>query len=84
MAAKLSKEQADALNAQGDGRLEVVDPETNRIYFIVDADTLNHLEQRSAREAIERGLADMQAGHSAAVQDVHASLREELRSRHGQ
>lgn len=37
MTAKLTKELAAALHATGEGELEVVDPETSRLYLIVDS-----------------------------------------------
>jgi len=49
MIAKLTKELADALNASGVSELEVVDPSTQRTYFVVDADI-----HRRAMDALRR------------------------------
>ena len=78
MTAKLSKELSDALHSQGDNRLAVVDPQDNRVYYIVDADTLAHLEQASTHNAIAQGIADMEAGRGKPVAKADAYLREKL------
>ncbi len=49
MTAKLSKELAADLHATGDRELEVIDPDTERTYFLVDRET--HLR---AMEALRR------------------------------
>ena len=38
MTANLTKELAAALHATGDHELEVVDPDTSRVYFIVESE----------------------------------------------
>ena len=78
MTAKLSKELSDALHSQGDDRLAVVDPQDNRVYYIVDAKTLAHLEQTSSHNAIAQGIADMEAGRGKPVAEADAHLREKL------
>lgn len=78
MTAKLSKELSDALHSQGDDRLAVVDPQDNRVYYIVDANTLAHLEQTSTHNAIAQGIADMEAGRGKTVAEADAYLREKL------
>lgn len=78
MTPKLSKELADALHSQDDLRLEVVDPQSNRVYFIVDADTLSHLEGKSAHDAIQRGLESVKRGEGRPLDEVAADIREEF------
>ncbi len=78
MTAKLSKELSEALRSQDDDRLEVVDPENNRVYYIVDAETLNHLEQKSTHEAIQLGLESMQRGEGRPLDEVASDIRAEF------
>ncbi len=78
MAAKLSKELSDALHSQDDLRLEVIDPQSNRVYFIVDADTLSHLEGKSTHDAIERGLESVKRGEGRPLDEVATDIRAEF------
>jgi len=78
MTPKLSKELADALHSQDDLRLEVVDPQSNRVYFIVDADTLSHLEGKRTHDAIQRGLESVKRGEGRSLDEVAADIREEF------
>jgi hypothetical protein len=83
MTAKLTKELAAALNATGESQLEVVDPDTQRMYFVVDADihrqAMTALRRQQDRDAIAQGLAEMEAGEGtpldAAFDDIRASLK---------
>ena len=78
MTAKLSKELSDALHSHGDDRLEVVDPLDNRLYYIVDANTLAHLEQTSTHNAIAQGIVDMEAGRGKPAAKADSYLRKKL------
>ena len=82
MTVKLTKELAAALHANGDGELEVVDPETSRLYFIVDGEThrqaMDALRRQQDRNAIAQGIAEMEAGLGTplevAFDDIRANL----------
>lgn len=87
MTAKLNKELAAALHATGESELEVVDPDTQRTYFVVDAEihrrAMDALRRQQDRDAIAQGIAEMEAGEgvplSEAFDDIRANLG--LRSR---
>lgn len=74
MAAKLTKELADALHASGDNSLEVVDPSDNRVYFIIDGEThrnaMDALRRQRDRDAIANCLAQMEAGEGIPLQEA--------------
>lgn len=82
MTAKLTKELAAALHATTNCELEVVDPETQRTYFVVDAVThrlaMEALRRQQERDAIAQGIAQMEAGEgtplSEAFDDIRANL----------
>jgi len=82
MAAKLSKELASALHAAGNDGLEVVDPDTNRVYLIVDEDThrraMNALRSQQDREAIAEGIAQMEAGEGKPAEQAFEDIRTRL------
>jgi hypothetical protein len=82
MLPKLSKELADALHANGPDGLEVIDPETNRVYMIVDGEayrrTLSALRQRQDRNAIAEGVAQMEAGEGKPAHEAFEEMRERL------
>ena len=86
MTPKLSKELTDALKARDDGQFEAIDPETCRVYFVVDSAVhqraMEVLRRQEDHDAIARGLEGMEAGRVVPVDEAHARLREELRSRH--
>lgn len=85
MIAKLTKELADALNATDESELEVVDPETSRMYFIVDGEThrqaMDALRRQQDRDAIAQGLAEMEAGEGIPVAEARQLTRERLLAR---
>lgn len=85
MIAKLTKELADALHATGDRELEVVDPDTARTYFLVDSDThrlaMEALRRQQDRDAIARGIAEMEAGEAIPVEDARQLARQRLLAR---
>lgn len=82
MIAKLTKELTDALHATGAGELKVVDPETQRTYFVVDADThrqaMEALRRQQDREAIAQGIAEMEAGQGKPLDQAFAEMRTRL------
>lgn len=85
MTAKLTKELADALNATGDSELEVVDPSTQRTYFVVDAEihrqAMDALRRQQDRDAIAQGIAEMEAGEGIPVAEARKLTRERLLAR---
>ena len=82
MAEKHPKELGDALQAQGDDALEVVNPNNNRVYFIVDGDThrraMDALRRQADREAIAEGIAQMEAGDGKPLDAAFDDLRGKL------
>jgi hypothetical protein len=82
MIAKLTKELTEALHATGASELEVVDPETQRMYFVVDADThrqaMEALRRQQDREAIAQGIAEMEAGQGKPLDQAFADMRARL------
>jgi hypothetical protein len=85
MIAQLTKEQAAALHATGDRGLEVVDPDTSRVYVIVDGEThrqaMEALPRQQDREAIAQGLAEMEAGLGISVEESPRQSRDRLLAR---
>lgn len=85
MTAKLTKDLSAALHATGEGELEVVDPETSRLYLIVDSDThrqaMDALRRQQDRDAIALGIAEMEAGEGIPVEEARKLTRERLLAR---
>jgi hypothetical protein len=85
MIPKLSQELVDALNAAGNAELEVVNPNDNRVYFVVDGDThrqaMDALRRQREREAIANGIAQMEAGEGVSLEEARNQTRERLLSR---
>ena len=85
MIPKLSQELVDAINAAGNGELQVVNPNDNRVYFVVDGDThrkaMNALRRQREREAIANGIAQMEAGEGVSLEEARNQTRERLLSR---
>ncbi len=82
MTAKLTKELAAALNATGESELEVVDPETWRLYFIVDSETHRQAMEALCRQqdcdTIAQGIAKMEAGEGIPVAEARKLTRDRL------
>jgi hypothetical protein len=87
MTPKLSQELADALNAAGNGELEVVNPNNNRVYFLVDADihlrAMDALRRQHERDAIANGITQMEAGEGISLEEARKQTRERMLSRKG-
>jgi hypothetical protein len=85
MIAKLTKELVAALQATGASELEVVDPETERTYFLVDSDThrraMEALHRQQDRDAIALGVAELQGGDGTSVDNARRLTRERLLAR---
>ena len=82
MTEKLTKELATALHAAGNDRLEVIDPETNRIYLIVDEEThrraMRALRAQQDCEAVAEGVAQMEAGEGKPAEQAFEEMRTRL------
>lgn len=82
MTAKLTKELAAALHATGESELEVVDPDTDRTYFLVDSEThrraMEALRRQQDRDAIAEGLAQMEAGQGKPLDQAFSEMRSRL------
>lgn len=78
MIPELSKELSDALRQSGADRLSVVDPANNRVYVLVDAETLETLEQRHAQQSIQAGLESMESGRGIPLDDADVLMRQRL------
>ena len=85
MTAKLTKELAAALHATGDRELEVVDPETSRVYFIVESEmhrqAMNALRRQQDRDSIAQGIAEMESGQGIPLADARKLTRDRLLAR---
>lgn len=85
MPPKLSQELVAALEAVGNGELEVVNPNDNRVYFVVDGDThrqaMDALRRQREREAIANGIAQMEAGEGVSLEEARNQTRGRLLSR---
>jgi hypothetical protein len=78
---KITPEMANALHANN-GDVRVTDPDTQRVYVLVDDDThrkaMEALKQREDLEAIQSGLDDMEAGRSMSVDESERRTDEAL------
>ena len=85
MTAKLTKELAAALHATGDHELEVIDPDTSRVYFIVESEmhrqAMDALRRQQDRDAIAQGIAEMEAGQGIPLADARKLTRDRLLAR---
>lgn len=85
MTIKLTEELAAALHAAGGNELEVVDPATERTYYLVDSEThrraMEALRRQQDRDAIAQGIAEMEAGAAIPLDDAHKLARERLLAR---
>ena len=85
MTLKLSQELVDALKVAGDRELEVVHPNSNRVYFVVDGETHRHamdaLRRQRERDAIATGIAQMEAGEGVSLEEARRLTRDRLRIR---
>lgn len=82
MTAKLNKELAAALHATGNNELEVVDPETQRTYVLVDSEihrqAMNALNRQQDRDAIAEGLMQMELGQGKPLDQAFSDMRSRL------
>lgn len=82
MTVELTQELAAALHASGDNGLELVDPQTRRIYVLVESEmhqrAMQALDRQQSQAAIAEGLAQMQAGEGKPLDQAFADLRGKL------
>jgi predicted transcriptional regulator len=74
MTPKLTLEQREALKHDG-APVPVEDVETQQIYYLVDKATLESAD----REAIRRGIADMEAGRLLTLDELDARIQAKIR-----
>src|SRR5262245_33059560 len=81
MALKLSPEQREAVRQEG-GPVQVEDEQTHQLYVLVDSTAYDRamqaLRHQQDREAIREGIADMEAGRVAPLDEVCARIRTKL------
>lgn len=77
MTPKLTQEQREALN-RSTGPVPVEDEQTRRIYFLVDEPTFHSMQQQEDIAAIQDGIADMEAGRVAPLDEVMERIRSSL------
>lgn len=77
MTPKLTSEQRDAIERSG-GPVAVEDEATRRIYFLIDESTMESLQRQQDIEAIREGIADIEAGQVAPLDEVMARIRANL------
>lgn len=85
MTAKLTKELVAALHATGDRELEVVDPDTSRVYFIVESEmhrqAMDALRRQQDRDAIALAISEMESGQGIPLADARKLTRDRLLAR---
>jgi predicted transcriptional regulator len=77
MTPKLTPEQRAALEHSG-GPVPVEDEQNHRVYFLVDESTFKTLQQQEDLAAIRAGIADMEDGRVAPLEEVLARIRTNL------
>ncbi len=78
MISYLTPEQASALHAGGNTPMQIVDPPTRRVYYVIDSDFLAELERRANLDAIRERIADMQAGRSLPMNQARTADRAKI------
>jgi predicted transcriptional regulator len=74
MIAKLTPELREALR-HADGPLPIEDEQTSEVYYLVDEATLEHARQQADRQAIQEGIADMEAGRVLSLEELDRRLK---------
>jgi len=86
MKASLSDEQRQALDQQPEG-IEVEDGQTQKVYFLSDAEVhrraMQALQRQEDHDAIQAGIDDMKAGRVEPYDDVSRRLRTHLQETYG-
>jgi predicted transcriptional regulator len=77
MTPKLTPEQRDAL-VHSDGPVLVEDEQTKEVYFLVNASTMSAWQRQQDLEAIREGIADVETGRVAPLDEALAWIRGNL------
>lgn len=81
MKTPLSDEQRQALDQQPEG-IEVEDDQTQKVYFLTDAElhrrAMQALQRQENHDAIQAGIEDMEAGRVVPFEEVDRRIREKL------
>lgn len=81
MSVKLTDEQRRALAEQG-GPVPIEDDQTRKVYFLIDEEfhrrALEALRQQEDLEAIQQGIAAMEAGRTIPLAEADRRIRREL------
>ncbi|HUY89886.1 MAG TPA: hypothetical protein VMV10_14215 [Pirellulales bacterium] len=77
MAPKLTPEQREALD-RSDGPVLVEDEQTKEVYFLVNASTMNAWQRQQDLEAIREGIAGVEAGRVAPLDEALARIPAKL------
>ena len=78
MTAKLSQELSDALQASGDHCLELVDPQTQRVYVLCDRETHQRVKRVLDSQTIADGIRQMESGETQPLNEAFEQMRTEL------
>jgi hypothetical protein len=78
MTPQLSKELSDALQASEAEELEVMDPQTQRLYVICDPGMHQQAKRVLDREAIRAGIQQMENGETQPVDEAFEEMRVRL------
>lgn len=82
MAAKLNEELQKALSAQGGAPLEVEDPQTQKIYVLIEQSlhekAMNALQQQEEINSIRSGIEAEEQGKVSTLEDVDARIRKKF------
>ena len=77
---KLTAEQRDALDRHN-GPVPVEDEESRQVYYLVDGTPLDSLRQDADLAAIQKGIADMEAGRVLSLDELDPRIQALLRVR---
>jgi predicted transcriptional regulator len=77
MMPRLTPEQREALD-RSTGPVPVEDAESHRVYFLIDSSTFDALKRQQDLDAIREGIADMEAGRVAPLDEVMTRIRASL------
>ena len=61
--------------------MQIVDPITRRVYYVIDSGVLAELERRSDLDAIREGVDDMLSGRSVPIDQTRTTDRALLTER---
>ncbi len=85
MVPHITKDLAQALDESGTGQLEVVNPNNNRRYLLVDREVYEEamvaLQNQRDRDAIAKGIEQMEAGEGSPLDETFARIQGRLQTR---